>query len=100
MIDWSICDKAQAAFTEPFPEDNIFIHDGRLQLRFGGKVKDLNSSWLGLERNDLSRVVHDRAICVDRSLNDFIVILEVDDYDLRFVFFIKLLPNAYEMIGF
>ena len=100
MVDSGIGDETQAAFAEPFPEDNIFVHGGRLELRFGSKVKYLNSSRLGFERNDLSGPVHDRTIRVDRSLNDFIVIFEVDDYDLRFVLFIKFLSNADEAIGF
>ena len=100
MIDRGVSDEAQAIFAEPLPEDNILVHDRGLELRFGGKVEDLNRPRLGFERNDLSGPVHDRTVRVDRSLNDFIVVSEVDNYDLRFVLFIKLLSNADEAIGF
>ena len=99
MIDRGVGDEAQAVFAEPLPEDNILIHNRGLELRFRSKVEDLNCPRLGFERNDLPGPVHDRTVRVDRSLNDFIVIFEVDDYDLRFVLFIKLLSNADETIG-
>ena len=42
--------------------------------------------------------MHDGTVCVDRPLGDFIVLLEFDYYYLRFLFFIKLLADANEVI--
>jgi hypothetical protein len=44
--------------------------------------------------------VHDGAVGADGTLDDFIVFLEVYDYDLRLVLFIKFLPYADEVVGF
>ena len=44
--------------------------------------------------------MHDRTVRVDRPLDNLIVVLQVDDYDLGFVVLFGLLSDANEMIGF
>lgn len=44
--------------------------------------------------------MHDSTVGVDRTSNNFIVVLEVDDYNLRLVFFVYFLPDANVMIRF
>lgn len=53
-----------------------------------------------LEGDDVFEPVHDRTVGVDRALDDFIVVLQVDDDDLRLILFAEFLPDANEMIGF
>jgi len=94
MIDCCVGHQTKTCFAVPFPEDNIFVHGGRFELLFGTQVEDLNSSGLSLEGNDLLVPVHDGTICVDRSLDDFIVVFEINDDNLRFVFIVNFLSNA------
>jgi hypothetical protein len=94
MIDCGVGHQPKTCLAVPFPEDNIFGHGGGFELLFGTQVEDLNSSGLSLEGNDLLVPVHDGAICVDGSLDDFIVVLEINDDNLRFVFIINFLSYA------
>lgn len=98
MIDGSFRDQTEAPFAKPFPEDHILIHGGRFDLLFGGQIEDLNGPRLGFESNDLSVPVHDSTIGVDRSLYDFIVVLEVDDDDLCLLILADLLTYADIMV--
>lgn len=52
------------------------------------------------ECDDLLVPVHDSTVGVDGPPYDFIVVLEVDNDDLRFVFFVEFLPDANERVGF
>jgi hypothetical protein len=59
----------------------------------------LNASAKRLEGRDLTGDMHDSTIRADSAFDDFIVVLEVYDYHLRLVLFIKLLSHANEVIG-
>ena len=99
MEDRCIGDQTQAAVTEPFPEDNILVHDRRLQLGLRPEIEDLDGSALCLEGKDLAGEVHDGTVGADSAFDDFIVVLEVYDYDLRLVLFIKFLSYANKVVG-
>lgn len=67
---------------------------------FCRQVEDLDRSALSLESDDVFEPMHDGTVRVDRALDDFIVVLQVDDNDLRFIFFAEFLPDANEVVGF
>ena len=94
MIDGGVGYKSKAALTIPLPKDDVLIHDGRFEFLFGAQVEDLDCSCLSLESNDLFSPVHDGTIGIDGPLDDFIVVLKVNDDDLRFVLFVNFLSNA------
>ena len=100
MEDRIICDQTKRVFAEPFPEDNVIIHRCRLQLLLCRQVENLNRPRLRLEGNDVFVPVHDSTIGIDGASDDFIVVFEVDDDDLWFVFIVELLPDADIVIGF
>lgn len=100
VVNRGVRDEAEGGLAEPFPVDNILIHDRRLEFLFRGEVEDLDGSALGLESNDVLAPVHDRTVGVDGALHDIVVVLQIDNDDLRLVIFIELLPNADVMIRF
>lgn len=85
MIDSSIGDQTKAVCTDPFPVDNILTHRCRLQFLLLAEVEDLECSRLRLQCNDLSVPVHDRTVSLDRPFDDIIVVLEVDDDNVRVI---------------
>lgn len=54
---------------------------------------------MGLKSNDVSGPVHDGTVRIDRAFDDFIIVFEVDDNDLRLIAFVEFLPDADVMIG-
>ena len=100
VIDRGLCHQAQALFTEPLPVDNILVHDSRFELLFCRQVENLDRSALSLESDDVFEPMHDSTVRVDRALDDLIVVLQVDDNDLRFIFFVELLADANEVVRF
>lgn len=96
--DRALCHQAQALLIEPFPVHNILIHDRRLQLLLRRQVEDLDCAPLGLESNDVTVPVHDSTIRIDRALDDFIVVLQVNDDNLRLVLLGELLPDTHEVV--
>ena len=99
MVYRSVCDKAQSICTYPFPVYHIFVHSSGLKFEFLAQVEDLECSLICFERNNLFGPMHKGTICLDRSPDDFIVILEIDDYHFR-ISISDLLANADVVIGF
>ncbi len=100
VVDRGVRNHTQTSLAEPLPVDNIFIHDRGLELLLGCEIENLNCSTLGLESNDVLGPVHDSTVRVDGPLDNFIVVLQINDDDLRFVFFIKFLADTDEVIRF
>ena len=53
-----------------------------------------------LQRNNLLCPVHDSTICFDRSTDDIVVVLEVNDNDFRGRGLVLLFSNTHERVGF
>lgn len=100
MPDGGVRDQTQARLAKPFPVYNILAHQRGLELLLCLKVKDLDCSRLCFQGNNISRPVHDGTVCINRTLDDLIVVLEVDDDDLRFVGLVDLLSHANIVVGF
>ena len=100
MIYGRIGDHSEAPFTKPLPINNIFIHDGRLDFLFGRKVEDLNGATLSFESDDIFGPVHNSTISVDGTFDNFIVVLQVDNDNLRLIIVMEFLANADETIRF
>lgn len=100
VIDTSFCNETYAVLTKPFPEDNIFVHHSRFKLLLCAEIEDLDGSRLSFKGDDIFGPVHDSAVGINGSSDDFIVILEVDDDDLWFIVVAEFLSNADIMIGF
>lgn len=100
MINGVFGDKAQTRLAVPFPEDDVLVHGGRLQLRLLRQVEDLQCPLLGLQRNDLLVVVHDGTVGLDGPPNDVVAILEVDYDDFGGRGLVGLLPDADVRVGF
>jgi hypothetical protein len=60
------------------------VHDSTLELRSLHQIKYLQGPRLGLEGDDLLFVVHDGTVGIDGTLDDLIVVLEIDDDDFGF----------------
>lgn len=100
MVDGSLGDQTQGPLAEPFPVNDVFIHDGRLQLLLCSEVKDLNCSALGLQRNDVLAPVHDRTVGIDWSPHHIIVVFQINNDNLGLLIFVELLANTDIVIGF
>lgn len=83
MIDAACSDETQGGVADPFPELNIFVHGGRLELLLLPEVEDLQSSRLGLERNYLLVPVHNGTVRLDRASGDIVAIFELDNHHFR-----------------
>lgn len=79
MVHGRIGHQAQAVRAVPFPENHIFIHGGGLELLLLRQIEDLQRPRLSSEGDNLFIPVHDGGVSLDRSLGDFIVVLEIDD---------------------
>jgi hypothetical protein len=94
MIDRRLGHEAETTLAIPLPKDHVLVHDSGLEFLFDPQIEDLNSSRLCLESDDLLGPVHDSAIGVDGSFDDFIAVFEVNDNDLRLVVLVDLLADA------
>ena len=99
VIDRGVGHQTQAAIVVPLPEDNILVHGGRLELGLLCQVEDLNCSALSLESQNLAIEMHDGTVGANSAFDDFIVVLEIYNYDLGPVLFIKFLSYANKVVG-
>lgn len=65
-----------------------------LQLLFLVQIEDLKGPLLRLKRDDLPTPVHDCTIGLDWPAHDSVVMLEIDDDDLRLSIFGDFLAYA------
>lgn len=64
------------------------------------QIEDLQCPLLSFESNDLLRPMHDSTVGLDGPLDDFIIVLEVDDNDIGAGSFMCLLADANVVIRF
>lgn len=100
VIHGSVGNQTQRRLTVPLPIDNVLIHHRRFELLFRPKIEDLNCSALSLERDDVLAPVHDGTVGVDWSPHDLIVVLQVNNNNLRLIIFVELLANADVVVRF
>lgn len=100
MVDCGICNQTQTCLTEPLPEYNILVHGGRLQLRLLAQVKYLKCPRLCLESDDLFVPVHNSTVGFDRSSDDIVIVLQIDNHDFGGCGSRLCFSDAYEGIGF
>lgn len=100
MVHGGVGNQTQGLVTEPLPVDDILVHHRRLELLLCLQVEDLNCPALRLECDDVLAPVHDGAVSVDRPPHDIVVVLQVNNDDLRLVIFVELLANADIVIRF
>jgi hypothetical protein len=75
-------DERKCSLANPPPELNVFLMAVGLQTFFGLEVKQLQCPALRLESNDGLSQVHNGAVGADRSPDDIVGILKVDDDSL------------------
>ena len=100
VVDARVGHQSQRRLIKEFPEDYILNHSIALEFGFVFKVEYLQSPRLSFERNDELVPVHDGAVSLDRSANDIVGILEVDDDDFGLRVVVNLLTDADIVIGF
>ena len=100
VIDGRLCHQTQTLVTEPLPIHDILVHDRRLQLLLCRQVEDLDRSALGFQGNDVAGPVHNSTVRIDRPLNDFIIVFQVDDNHLGLIVFAELLTDTNVVIRF
>lgn len=82
--DCALGDDAERLDVEPFPEDNLLVHEMRLELLLARDVEHLELP-AGLKRKDLLLGMHDGAVGRDGPANDGIGVREVDDDNVGLV---------------
>lgn len=100
VVDGSLRHQTQGLVTKPLPVHNILVHDSRLELLLCGQIENLDRSTLGFEGDDVAGPVHDGTVRVDRPLDNFIIVLQVDDNHLRLIIFAEFLTDTDEVIRF
>lgn len=82
--DCALGDDAERLDVEPFPEDNLLVHEMRLELLLARDVEHLELP-AGLKRKDLLLGMHDGAVGRDGPADDGIGVREVDDDNVGLV---------------
>lgn len=101
MIYGFRADKRKSCLADPPPKLNILLVAVCLQALLGLEVEQLQCPALCLESYDRLSQVHDSAIRANRSPNDIVRILEVDDDGLGGrVGFVVDLAHADVLVGF
>jgi len=72
-------DKRKGGLADPSPELNVFLMAVCLQALLGLEVEELQRPSLRLESYDGLCQVHDGAVGADRSPDDIVCVLEIDD---------------------
>lgn len=81
VVDGRVGDEAEGVLANPLPVLDILVHRGRLELRLGLEVEDLQHLGLGLQGDNMTGPVHDGAVGLYGAPDDIVVVLEVDDDD-------------------
>lgn len=100
VVDRGLRHQTKACLAVPLPEHNVLRHHRGLKLLLCLQVEDLEGFSLCFERDDVLVPVHNCTVGIDGTFDDFIVVFEIDDYDLSLVLISNLLPYADEVIRF
>ena len=79
MVDSLLADQGKRGLANPPPEDNILLMAVCLQTLFCLEVEELQRLALRLQSNNRLSQVHNRTVCADRSANDIVCVLQIDD---------------------
>jgi hypothetical protein len=94
-------DERKCCLADPSPELNVLLMAVCLQALLGLEVEELQSPSLRLESYDGLRQVHDGAVGANRSSDDIVCVLQIDDDCLGGgVGFIVDLTHANVLVGF
>ena len=100
VVDRVVRDQTKIVLAEPFPEQDLLAHGGRLESLALLQIEDLQCPLLRLEGDDHLAPVHDGAVSLDRSTGEIVVVLEVDDDDLWLGVIVDPLTNTDETVRF
>lgn len=101
MVHRLRADQRKSSLADPPPEDNILLMAVCLQTLFCLKVEELQRLTLRLQSNNGFSQVHNRTVCADRSADDIVCVLQVDDDGLGGgVGIIVDLAHANVLVGF
>jgi hypothetical protein len=92
-------DQRKRSLADPPPENNVLLMAVCLQTLFCLKVEQLQRSSLRLQSNNRLSQVHNRTVCADRSANDIVCVLQVDDDGLGGGVGIVDLAHANVLVG-
>lgn len=93
-------DKRKGRLADPSPELDVFLMAVCLQALLGLEVEELQRPSLRLESNDGLGQVHDGAVGADRSSDDIVRVLQIDDDRLGGgVGFAVDLAHAHVLVG-
>jgi hypothetical protein len=79
MIDGLCTDERKSRLADPSPELDVLLMAVCLQALLGLEVEELQRPSLRLESYDGLRQVHDGAVRADRSPDDIVCVLQVND---------------------
>jgi hypothetical protein len=82
VIDGLCADECERCLADPSPELDVLLMAVCLQTLLGLEVEQLQCPALGLEGYDGLSQVHDGAVGANRSPNDIVGVLEIDDDSL------------------
>jgi hypothetical protein len=100
MVHGFCADERKSCLADPSPELNVLLMAVCLQALLGLEVEKLQRPSLCLESYDGLSQVHDGAVGADRSPNDIVCVLQVDDDCLGGgVGFIVDLAHAHVLVG-
>jgi hypothetical protein len=100
-VVYGLCaDKRKCSLADPPPKLDVLLMAVGLQTLFGLEVEQLQCPALRLESDDRLSQVHDGAVGPDRSPDDIVGVLEVDDDGLGGrVGFVVDLSHANVLVG-
>lgn len=79
MVDRLCADERKGGLADPSPELNVLLMAVCLQALLGLEVEELQRPALRLEGNDGLSQMHDGAVCANRSSDDIVCVLQIDD---------------------
>jgi hypothetical protein len=100
-VVYGLCtDKRECCLADPPPELDVLLMAVCLQALLGLEVEQLERPSLGFEGYDGLSQVHDGTVCANRSPDDIVGVLEVDDDGLGGrVGFVVDLAHANVLVG-
>ena len=79
MVHSLRADQCKRSLADPPPENNVFLMAVCLQTLLCLKVEQLQRSTLRFQSNDWLSQVHNCTVCANRSANDIVCVLQIDD---------------------
>jgi hypothetical protein len=100
MVHGLCADEGKGCLADPSPELNVLLMAICLQALLGLEIEELQRPALGLKSYDGLSQVHDGAVGTDRSPDDIVCVLQIDDDRLGgSVGFVVDLAHANVLVG-